>query len=141
MAQSAVFINVQVSIDPTDKAAGAAGLFLAVPVGAIIGTASSSAIMLGILRKFAQQKLAELGLPRENIEDVLRKATENVAYIHQAPASISEVLVRGYVKGIEYSHGECLFFYLHRRCHIANQLIRYFNYSFEHCIHHRSVGN
>ncbi|CAM1507734.1 Fc.00g045820.m01.CDS01 [Cosmosporella sp. VM-42] len=110
IAQSAVFIALQASIIPEDKAAAISGLFLCFPVGAIIGMAGSSAIMLGILKRFVQHELTRLGIDDTAIAEVLRKSTENVNFIDHAPSKISRILVEGYVKGIEYSHGLSILF-------------------------------
>ncbi|KPM42363.1 hypothetical protein AK830_g4238 [Neonectria ditissima] len=110
IAQSAVFIALQAAIDPADKAAAASALYLTGTIGCIIGLAASSAITQGVLRVVVQAKLAQLGMERSFIDEVIKKATESVTFIDEAPKKVAEVLVEAYVKGIEYSHGLSILF-------------------------------
>lgn len=72
---SAVFVALQASIDPSDRAVSASGLFLVMPVGAIIGMALSSAAMLSVLRRTLIPRLMELGLNGLQISEVSRAST------------------------------------------------------------------
>ena len=70
MAQSAVFIALQASIQPSDKAIAASGLFLCFPIGAILGMAGSSAIITGILKLVVRGRLTDLGMDTRAINKV-----------------------------------------------------------------------
>lgn len=72
---SAVFVALQASIDPSDRAVAASGLFLVMPVGAIIGMALSSAAMLSVLRRTLIPRLVELGLNGLQVAEVSRAST------------------------------------------------------------------
>ncbi|KAK7394031.1 hypothetical protein QQX98_013186 [Neonectria punicea] len=110
IAQSAVFIALQAAINPADKAPAASALYLTGTIGCVIGLAASSAITQGILRVVVQSKLTQLGMERSFIDEVIKKATESVTFIDEAPKKVAEVLVEAYVKGIEYSHGLSIIF-------------------------------
>lgn len=69
---SAVFVALQASIDPSDRAVAASGLFLVMPVGAIIGMALSSAAMLSVLRRTLIPRLMKLGLNGLQVAEVSR---------------------------------------------------------------------
>src|SRR5688572_18364428 len=62
--QSAVFIAVQASIDPLDKAAGISGFFLATQIGTVLGMAAVSALMIGGLRQTLTTRLLAQGVSR-----------------------------------------------------------------------------
>ncbi|KAI5461777.1 major facilitator superfamily domain-containing protein [Mariannaea sp. PMI_226] len=112
LTQSASFIAIQAAINPEDKAVAASGLFLSFTIGAVVGLAASSAVMQAVLRWVVHLKLTRLGSDEEFIQDVIKKATESVDFIDQAPKKVSEILVEGYTRGIEYSHGVSILFSL-----------------------------
>lgn len=70
IAFSAGFISLQASIDPKDKAAAAAGLFMTTTLGTIIGMAGTSAIIQGYLRYSVQLDLTRLGMSQAEISEV-----------------------------------------------------------------------
>ncbi|KAJ4217459.1 hypothetical protein NW759_008765 [Fusarium solani] len=110
IAFSAGFISLQSSIDPKDKAAAAAGLFMTTTLGTIIGMAGTSAIIQGYLRYSVQLDLTRLGMSQAEISEIIRKASESVSYIEHATGAVQKVLIEGYVKGIEYGHGLSIVF-------------------------------
>lgn len=67
---NAVFIALQASIDPADKAVAASGLFLTMPIGTILGMALTSAAMLSVLRRTLAPRLFELGLNGSQVKEV-----------------------------------------------------------------------
>ncbi|RSL64802.1 hypothetical protein CEP54_004624 [Fusarium duplospermum] len=107
IAFSAGFISLQASIDPKDKAAAAAGLFMTTTLGTIIGMAGTSAIIQGYLRYSVQLDLTRLGMSQAEISEV---TSESVSYIEHATGAVQKVLIDGYVKGIEYGHGLSIVF-------------------------------
>ncbi|KAF5548356.1 multidrug resistance [Fusarium phyllophilum] len=104
IAQSAAFIALQASIDPKDKAAASSGIFLAVTLGSVVGMAGTSAAIQGLLRHDIQQNLSDLGKSQHFIDEVIRKAAESVSFIDEASEPIRNVLIGGYIRGIEYGH-------------------------------------
>ncbi|KAH7160402.1 major facilitator superfamily domain-containing protein [Dactylonectria estremocensis] len=106
IAQSAVFIALQAAIDPADRAVAASGMYLTGTIGCVVGLAASSSSTQVVLRRVVQTKLAQQGMDESLIEEVIKKATESVTYIDEAPRKVAQVLVEAYVKGIEYSHGK-----------------------------------
>ncbi|KAH7008864.1 major facilitator superfamily domain-containing protein [Ilyonectria destructans] len=110
IAMSAVFIALQAAIDPVDKAVAASGLYLTGTIGCIVGVTGSSATTQVILRRVVQVKLAQQGMEKSLIDEVIQKATESVTFIDEAPKKVADVLVEAYIKGIEYSHGLSIIF-------------------------------
>ncbi|RBA18483.1 hypothetical protein FPRO05_10776 [Fusarium proliferatum] len=110
IAQSAAFIALQASIDPKDKAAASSGIFLSVTLGSVVGMASTSAAIQGLLRHDIQQNLSDLGKSQHFIDDVIRKAAESVSFIDETSEPIRNVLIQGYIRGIEYGHGLSIVF-------------------------------
>jgi hypothetical protein len=124
IAQSAVFIALQASINPADKAAATSALFLMTPIGTIVGMAMSSALMIGALRRTLFERLVDLGFGFDYIQEVnmvpscrsefawmltkhfqvIRGAVAGVNYIDEAPPQIANAVVQSYIDGIEYSH-------------------------------------
>ncbi|EMR69783.1 putative multidrug resistance protein [Eutypa lata UCREL1] len=105
ISMSAVFVALQASIDPSDRAVAASGLFLVMPVGAIIGMALSSAAMLSVLRRTLIPRLVELGLNGLQISEVVKQAVARVDYLDEAPPRVAKAVVESYIDGLEYSHG------------------------------------
>jgi hypothetical protein len=65
-----VFIAIQTSVDPEDKAAGISGFFLATQVGTVIGTAAVSALMIGGLQQSLRARLIAQGLDQPELDEV-----------------------------------------------------------------------
>lgn len=70
MAQSALFVALQASIDPRDRASATSGLFLAGPTGATVGVAIGSALIVAGVRNGLLVRLTELGLSAGAIQEV-----------------------------------------------------------------------
>lgn len=70
MAQSALFVALQASIDPKDRASATSAFFLATPTGATIGMTVGSALIVAGLRKGLLIRLTELGLQSDYIQEV-----------------------------------------------------------------------
>ncbi|KAI1872974.1 uncharacterized protein JN550_003848 [Neoarthrinium moseri] len=104
IAQTAVFIALQASIDVSDKAAATSGLFLTSPMGATIGMAVGSALTTAGLRKGLLVRLRELNLSADRVQEIIEGAAADVGYIDKASPSIAGAIVQSYIEGIEYSH-------------------------------------
>ncbi|KAI5927578.1 major facilitator superfamily domain-containing protein [Camillea tinctor] len=102
---TAVFIALQASIDPSDKAVAASGLFLAGPIGSILGMAASNVVMSTVLPNHLRDRLLDLGLSRKDLEEVIKQATSRVEFLDETSAPIAKAIVGSYVDGLEYSHG------------------------------------
>ncbi|KAH8646182.1 major facilitator superfamily transporter [Xylariales sp. PMI_506] len=105
MSQSAAFVALQASIDRSDRAAAISGLFLAGPVGMLLGIAGATAILMGVLRAALAAKLTKLGLSDSVIHEAVENAVKSVGYIDTAPPEIAKAVVSSYVDGLEWSHG------------------------------------
>lgn len=70
MAQSALFVALQASIDPKDRASATSAFFLVSPTGATIGMTVGSALIVAGLRKGLLARLTALGLEANYIRDV-----------------------------------------------------------------------
>ncbi|KAK6084247.1 major facilitator superfamily transporter [Seiridium cupressi] len=104
MVQSALFVALQASIDPKDKASATSALFLVGPTGATVGMAVGSALIVGGLRNGLLARLPQLGLSADHIQEVIEAAATDVGYLDRAPREIAEAAVESYIVGIEYSH-------------------------------------
>jgi hypothetical protein len=67
-----VFIAIQRSIDPKDKAPGISGFFLSTQVGTVIGNAVVSAAMVGGLKQSLRASLIALGISPPQVNEVSR---------------------------------------------------------------------
>ncbi|CAJ2501266.1 Uu.00g041190.m01.CDS01 [Anthostomella pinea] len=101
---SAVFILLQVAIDPSDKAAAVSGLYLAIPVGSILGMAASNTVMSLVMPQDLTLRLLDLGFDEVGIKKILKEALSRVDYIDEAPQRVSRAVVQSYIDGLEYSH-------------------------------------
>lgn len=70
ITQSAVFIALQVSINPADKSAATSALFLTMPISIMTGIAIASALIIGGLQRSLFAQLTALGLDGNLIQEV-----------------------------------------------------------------------
>jgi hypothetical protein len=70
MAQSALFVALQASIDPKDRASATSALLLVGPTGSTVGIAVGSALIIAGLRNGLSARLTELGLSADHIQKV-----------------------------------------------------------------------
>ncbi|KAI0012182.1 major facilitator superfamily domain-containing protein [Xylariaceae sp. FL0662B] len=102
---TAVFIALQAAIDPADKAVAAAGLYLTIPVGQIVGTAACNAAMQTMIPIDLASRLHDLGIDQYKAQEIIKKAVARVDYLDEAPQAISQAVAESYVRGLEYAHG------------------------------------
>ncbi|KAI3325331.1 MFS general substrate transporter [Xylariaceae sp. AK1471] len=102
--QSAVFIAIQASIDPADKAAGISGFFLATQIGTVLGMAAVSALMIGGLQQTLRARLIAEGVEQFALDEILKQAVTSVDYLDKTSKPIAKAIVASYVDGLEYSH-------------------------------------
>ncbi|KAI0594095.1 major facilitator superfamily domain-containing protein [Biscogniauxia sp. FL1348] len=105
---TAVFIALQSSIDPSDKAVAASGLHLAANIGSIVGMAASNVALSTVLPNHLRTRLYDLGLDVIDTEKIIKKATSRVEFLDETSPRIAAAIVKSYVDGLEYSHGVSL---------------------------------
>ncbi|KAI1638429.1 major facilitator superfamily domain-containing protein [Biscogniauxia mediterranea] len=105
---TAVFIALQSSIDPSDKAVAASGLYLAATIGSIVGMAASNMALSTVLPSHLRMRLHELGLDVIDIEKIIKQATSRVEFLDETTPRVATAIVKSYVDGLEYSHGVSL---------------------------------
>ncbi|KAI1497231.1 major facilitator superfamily domain-containing protein [Biscogniauxia marginata] len=105
ISATAVFISLQASINPEDKAVAASGLYLASPIGSIVGMAASNAVMSTVLPSHLRARLLDLGIDSIDIEKIIKQATSRVEFLDEASPPIAKAIVSSYVHGLEYTHG------------------------------------
>jgi hypothetical protein len=76
IAQSAVFVALQVAIDPSDKAAATSALFLIGTIAIMTGIAIAGALIVGGLQKSLFAQLTALGLNSQLIQEVTLASLE-----------------------------------------------------------------
>ncbi|KAH6648635.1 major facilitator superfamily transporter [Truncatella angustata] len=104
MAQSALFVALQASIDPKDRAPATSALFLVGPTGATVGMAIGSALIVRGLRNGLFARLTALGLNPSHIHEIVDAAASNVGFLDRASSDVAKAAVESYIEGIEYSH-------------------------------------
>ncbi|KAI3317826.1 MFS general substrate transporter [Xylariaceae sp. AK1471] len=110
MVSSAVFVSINAVVEPAHKAVVTSGLQLAIPIGMLLGVASSSAVMLDVLQKALDQKLFDIGLSLENRTEIIKKSIANVDYIRHLPESLRDIVISGYVVALRASFSVILGF-------------------------------
>ncbi|KAI1491860.1 major facilitator superfamily domain-containing protein [Biscogniauxia mediterranea] len=105
---TAVFIALQSSIDPSDKAVAASGLYLAATIGSMVGMAASNMALSTVLPSHLRMRLHELGLDVIDIEKIIKQATSRVEFLDETTPRVAIAIVKSYVDGLEYSHGVSL---------------------------------
>lgn len=106
IAQSALFISLQVAVDPTHMASAVSMMYLSTRVSMMLGLVSTSATMRQFLRIGLDSRLAGLGFDEAEREKVVAKAVSNVDYVNNTHGDLRRAVVGGYVEGLWYSHGE-----------------------------------
>ncbi|KAI0020297.1 MFS general substrate transporter [Xylariomycetidae sp. FL0641] len=104
MSSSAIFVSLNAVVEPAHKAVVASGLYLAMPVGMVLGVAASSAVMLQILHTTLDQRLLGLGLDVDVRREIIAKAAANVEYLRQLHGEIETAVIGSYVVSLRYSY-------------------------------------
>lgn len=105
MMQSVLFIALQASINSADKAVATSAYFLGNPFGNILGIAAASALIVAALHNNLQSRLMELGINKEDIQNIISQAVASVDYLDQVPTSeVGEAVVSAYIDGLRNSH-------------------------------------
>ncbi|KAK3321999.1 major facilitator superfamily domain-containing protein [Apodospora peruviana] len=109
IAQSAVFISLQVVVDPAHMAPAISFMYLTTTVWLTIGLPVSNSIMQTALRWTLQSRLLALGFGATEIQQILSDALSDVDYVDHATRTVSEAVVASYVDGLFWSHGFSFF--------------------------------
>ncbi|KAH9904947.1 major facilitator superfamily transporter [Xylariomycetidae sp. FL2044] len=105
MGISSIFVSLTAVIEAAHRAVVVSGLYLAMPVGMILGVASSSAVMLQVLQKSLDQRLLQLGVELEARAEIIAKAAADVDYVRKLKGPLHDAVVGAYVQGLRYSYG------------------------------------
>jgi MFS family permease len=108
--QSALFISVQASIDPSFSAIAASVLYLAQPIGNVAGLAVASAVLQGTLKEGLSQRLAKMGVLGETQTKIIAHAGSDVHYIDTVKPPIAKAIVASYIEGLTWTHGKAISF-------------------------------
>jgi MFS family permease len=109
IAQSALFISLQVVIDPTHMAPAISFMYLSTTIWITIGLPISSAAMQASLRSTLQTRLMNLGLSGKALQTILENATSDVGYVLRTTGKVHAAIVGSYVDGLWWSHAVSLF--------------------------------
>jgi predicted MFS family arabinose efflux permease len=130
VVQSAVFISVQASVHPANKAAATSGMWLSTSIGMILGLACISAVVTETMKwdlnaalrasgldEIARRKVSRpevISLPDHNshLSQIIEAASSSVQYIDKADPEVAKAVVAAYVRGLTHSHAVSLFFSL-----------------------------
>ncbi|KAK0610573.1 major facilitator superfamily domain-containing protein [Bombardia bombarda] len=104
IAQSALFISLQVVVDPAHIAPAISFMYLSTGVWYTMGLAVSNAIMQTNLRWGLARRLLELGLSTEEIQKVISSAISDLEFVGRSTGAIREAIVEAYVDGFWWTH-------------------------------------
>ncbi|KAK3320358.1 major facilitator superfamily domain-containing protein [Cercophora scortea] len=105
IAQSALFISLQVVIDPAHMAPAISFMYLSTTVFITIGLPLSNAIMHAPLRWGLQNRLLALGMSGAEIRKIVARAISDLEYVGSTTGAVHKVIVASYVDGLWWSHG------------------------------------
>ncbi|KAK3346162.1 major facilitator superfamily domain-containing protein [Lasiosphaeria hispida] len=105
IAQSALFISLQVVIDPAHMAPAISFMYLSTTVFMTIGLPISSAAMQSALRSSLEARLVRLGLDSVEVQQILFDAISDVGYVGRVTGAVHTAIVDSYVDGLWWSHG------------------------------------
>ncbi|KKY14751.1 putative major facilitator superfamily [Diplodia seriata] len=110
MAASALFIAMTASVAPAHVAIASSTMYLAGGVGALVGMASSAAVLQTIVHRGLQ---GVVGPDFPDRDDFLRRCLEDIGFLQRLRGSVKERIVHVYVQGFrgayaDLSNGESL---------------------------------
>ncbi|KAI0841921.1 MFS general substrate transporter [Hypoxylon sp. FL0890] len=106
---NAVFVALQATINPMDRAVAASGLYLSIPIGSILGMAACNAVIQGVMPAYLATRLRDLGVEAAEAEQIIEQAAARLDYLDEAPRQIATAIMQAYVRSLEYSHSISLF--------------------------------
>ncbi|KAH6685877.1 major facilitator superfamily transporter [Plectosphaerella plurivora] len=109
VVQSAVFISVQASVHPSNKAAATSGMWLSTSIGMILGLATISSVVTETMKWDLNATLRASGLDEVARRKIIEAASSSVQYIDKADPEVAKAVVAAYVRGLTYSHAVSLF--------------------------------
>ncbi|KAM7184561.1 Major facilitator superfamily domain containing protein [Naviculisporaceae sp. PSN 640] len=109
IAQSAVFISLQVVVDPAHMAPAVSFMYLTTTVWTTIGLPLSNTIMQTALRWTLRERLLDIGLETAEIQKIIGDVLSDVDYVDHATKAVRGAVVASYVDGLWWSHGFSFF--------------------------------
>ncbi|KAK3949854.1 major facilitator superfamily domain-containing protein [Pseudoneurospora amorphoporcata] len=105
VASSALFISLQVVIDPAHMAPAISFMYLMQTVWMTIGLPAAGAIMQTVLRRSLVTRLFKLGYDGTEVAEIISKAVSDVDFIDGAIEKVKNAVVQSYIDGLWWSHG------------------------------------
>ncbi|KAK1763022.1 major facilitator superfamily domain-containing protein [Phialemonium atrogriseum] len=112
ISQSALFISLQVVVDPTHMASAISMMYLSTTICTMTGLVSASAVMQGTLRRGLESRLLGLGLDLPSRQKIISEAVSDVGYVSRTHGAVRTAIVGSYVDSLWYSHGVSLIYSL-----------------------------
>ncbi|KAJ4416609.1 hypothetical protein N0V85_002210 [Neurospora sp. IMI 360204] len=106
VASSALFISLQVVIDPVHMAPAVSFMYLMQTVWGMIGLPAANAIMQTVLRRNLGIRLLELGFDSAGVAEIISDAVSDVDFIDGAIEKVRNAVVQSYIDGLWWSHGQ-----------------------------------
>ncbi|KAL0264994.1 hypothetical protein SLS55_000950 [Diplodia seriata] len=105
MAASALFIAMTASVAPAHVAIASSTMYLAGGVGALVGMASSAAVLQTIVHRGLQ---GVVGPDFPDRDDFLRRCLEDIGFLQRLRGSVKERIVHVYVQGFRGAYGKLM---------------------------------
>ncbi|KAK3484641.1 major facilitator superfamily domain-containing protein [Neurospora hispaniola] len=105
VTSSALFISLQVVIDPAHMAPAVSFMYLMQTVWMTIGLPAANTIMQTVLRRNLEIRLLKLGYDKVEVAKVISKAVSDVDFIDGAIDKVRDAVVQSYIDGLWWSHG------------------------------------
>lgn len=109
VAQSALFIALQVVVDAEHMAPAVSMMYLSTNVASMVGIASAHAVMQHFLGQSLARRLLDLGLGAKEREEVMGRAVSDLGYVADTHGPLRTAIVGSYVDGFWWSHGKLVF--------------------------------
>ncbi|KAK3391496.1 major facilitator superfamily domain-containing protein [Sordaria brevicollis] len=104
VASSALFISLQMVIDPAHMAPAVSFMYLMQTVWMTIGLPAANAIMQTVLRRKLGVRLLELGYDSAEVAKIISDAVSDVDFIDGATEKVRNAVVKSYIDGLWWSH-------------------------------------
>ncbi|EFX06583.1 multidrug resistance protein [Grosmannia clavigera kw1407] len=104
VATSAVFISVQVVVEPIHLAPAISILYLGGTCASVLGLTSASMVMQAMLKVSLGRRLLDLGLDAFQRAEIVSKAVSNIGYVSGLMGPVKTAAVSAYIDGIWWSH-------------------------------------
>ncbi|KAM7211592.1 Major facilitator superfamily domain containing protein [Rhypophila decipiens] len=105
IAQSAVFISLQVVVDPAHMAPAVSFMYLTTTVWTTIGLPLSNTVMQTALKWSLSDRLLDLGFGAAEVQKIMADVLSDIDYVDHATKRVRTAVVASYVDGLWWSHG------------------------------------